>query len=51
MGRRTEQTCFQRGNADCQHGHEKMLNIANYHRNASENYNEGSPHPDQNGHH
>ena len=29
MGRRPEQTFFQRGNADGQQAHEKMLNIAN----------------------
>ena len=28
---------------------EKMLNIANYHGNASQNYNEISPHTCQNG--
>ena len=36
---------------DGQQAHEKMLNIANYHKNANENYTDGSPHPDQNGHH
>ena len=30
MGQRTEQTFFQRGNADGQQAHEKMLNIANH---------------------
>ena len=29
MGRRSEQTFFQSGNADGQQAHEKMLNIAN----------------------
>ena len=28
-----------------------MLNITNYQRNANQNYNEVSPHTDQNGHH
>ena len=28
-----------------------MLNIAHYQRNANQNYNEISPHTDQNGHH
>ena len=31
--------------------HEKMLNITHYQRNANQNYNETSPHTDQNGHH
>ena len=30
---------------------EKLLNIANYKRNANENYNEVSPHSSQNNHH
>ena len=30
MGRRPEQTFFQRGNADGQQAHEKMLNTANH---------------------
>ena len=29
----------------------KMLNVANYWRNANQNYNEVSPHSSQNGHH
>ena len=29
----------------------EMLNISNYQRNANQNYNEVSPHTDQNGHH
>ena len=36
---------------DGQKAHEKMLNIANYQRNASQNYNEVSSHTSQNGHH
>ena len=52
MGRRLEQTFFQRGNADGQKAHEKMLNITNYYqRNANQSYNEVSPHSGQNGHH
>ena len=43
MGRRTEQTLFQRGNADGQQAHEKMLNIVNHQGNANQNYNEISP--------
>ena len=31
--------------------HEKMLNITYYLRNANQNYNEISPHTNQNGHH
>lgn len=37
MGRITEQKCFQRGNADGQQAHEKMLNTANHQRNANQN--------------
>ena len=50
MGRRTEQTFFQRGNADGQQPHENMLNIANHQENADQNHNEVSPHNCQNGH-
>ena len=31
--------------------HEKMLNIADYTRNANQNYHEILPHTSQNGHH
>ena len=31
--------------------HEKIFNITNYYRNANQNYNEISPHTNQNGHH
>ena len=34
-----------------QQAHEKMLNIANYQRNANQNYHEVSTYTDQNGHH
>ena len=48
MGRKTEQTFFQRGNADGQEAHEKMLNITNYQGNANQNYNEITPHTSKN---
>ena len=51
MGRRTEQTFFQRGNADDQQAHEKMCNITSHQGNASQNHNEISPHTCQNGYH
>ena len=51
MGRRTEQTFFQRGNADGQQAHEKMLNTANEWGNANQNQNEISPHTCQIGYH
>ena len=51
MGRRTEQTFFQRGNADGQQANENMLNIANHQRNANQNHNEISPHTCQNSYH
>ena len=35
MGRRPEQAFFQRGNADGQQAHGKMLNIANHQGNAN----------------
>ena len=31
--------------------HEKILNITNYWRNPNQNYNEVTPHTNQNGHH
>ena len=43
MGRRTEQTFFQRGNVDGQQAHEKMLNIGSHQGNANQNHNEISP--------
>ena len=51
MGRRTEETDFQRGNADGQQAREEMLNITNHQENANQNYNELSPHTCQNGYH
>ena len=51
MGRRPKQTFLQRRHTDGQEAHEKMLNIANYSRNANQNYNEVPPHTNQNGHH
>ena len=51
MGRRTKWTFFQRGNADSQQAHEKMLNITNHQENANQNHNEISPHTRQNDYH
>ena len=51
MGRRTELTFLQRGNADGQQAHEKMLNIANHQVNVNQNYTGVSPHSCQNGYH
>ena len=48
MGRRLKQTFLQRRNTDDQQAHEKMINIANYQRNANQNY-EVSPPTSQNG--
>ena len=39
MGRRPEQTFFQRGNTDGWQAHEKIPNIANHQGNASQNHN------------
>ena len=50
MGRRAKYIFLQRRHTDGQEAHEKMLNITNYQRNASQNYSEVSP-PNQNGHH
>ena len=44
MGRRPEQTFFQRRHRDGQQSHEKMLNIANHQRDANQNHDEISPH-------
>ena len=38
MGRRSKQTFLRR--RDGQKAHEKILNIADYYRNANQNYNE-----------
>ena len=51
MGGRIEQTVFQRGNADGQQAHEKMLNIVKHQGNANQNHNEISPHTCHNGYH
>ena len=51
MGRRPKETFLQRGHANGQHTHVKMLKIANYQRNANQNYNEVLPHTGQNSHH
>ena len=51
MGRKPKYTFLQRRHTDSQYEHEKMLNIANYWRNAYHNYNEVPPHTSQNGHH
>ena len=48
---RPKQTFLQRRDADGQQIHEKMLSIANYQRNANQNYKEISLHVGQNGHH
>ena len=50
MSRKPKQTFFQRRHEDGQQTHEKMLNIANYYRNANQNYNV-SAQISQNGHH
>ena len=50
VGKRPEQTFLQRYTDD-QQAHEKMLNIADYKRNANQNYHEIPPHTSQNGHH
>ena len=51
MGGRPKEIFLQRRHTDGQQAHEKMLNIANYQRNANQNYNEVPPHTSQNGHH
>ena len=38
MGTRPKQTFFQRRHADSQQAQEKMLVVANYQRNANQNY-------------
>ena len=50
-GWKTRIDFFQRGNADGQRAHEKMLNITNHHGNANQNHNELSSHTYQNGCH
>ena len=51
MGRRLELTFLQRGHTDGQQAHEKMFNIANQQRNATQSSNEISLHIGQNGYH
>ena len=51
MGRRRKQTFIQRRHTDEQQTHEKMPSIANYQRNANQNYSKVPPHTSQNGHH
>ena len=50
MGRRPKQIFLQRRYMDGQQAHTKMLNMANYQRNANPNYNEVPLHTGQNGH-
>ena len=40
MGRRFEYTFYQRGNADGQQAHEKMLNTTNHQGNTNQKHNE-----------
>ena len=51
IGRRPEQTFFQRRHRDNQQTHEKMFNITNHQRKANQNHSEISPHTCQNGYH
>ena len=51
MGKRIKQTIFQRGNADGQQAHEKMLDITNHQGNANPKQNEVSPRICQNDYH
>ena len=39
MCRKPEQTYFQRGHADGQQAHEKMLTVANHQENSNQNHN------------
>ena len=48
MGRRTEETFFQRGNVDGQQAGEITFNITDHQGNANQNHNEISPHDCQN---
>ena len=49
MGRRPKQTFLQRKHTDGQEAHKKTRTIPDYERNASQNYNETSPHTSQDG--
>ena len=51
MGRKPEQTFFQRRHTDGQQTHVRMFNTANHQRNANQNLNEISPHTHQSGYH
>ena len=51
MGRRSKQTFIQRRHTDGQEAHEKMLNMANYQRNANQKHIKISLYTRQNGHH
>ena len=51
MRRRPKQTFLQRRHTDGQKAHEKLFDMANYQRNANQNYNEVSLYTSQNGHH
>ena len=51
MGKKPKLTFLQRRHMDNQQTHEKMLNTANYSRNANQNYYKVLPHTSQNGHH
>ena len=46
-----EQTLAQRGHAEVQQTHKRMLNIVNYQGNANQNHKEMSLHACQNGYH
>ena len=49
MGGRSKQTFLQRRHTNGQQAHEKMLNTANYQKNANQNHNEVPPHTIRNG--
>ena len=51
MGRRPKWTFLQGRHIDGQEAHKKMLNIANYQRNANQNYSEVPLYTTQKGHH
>ena len=51
MAKRRKQTFCQRRHEDGQEAIENMLNVANYQRNANQNYNEVTSHTCKNGHH
>ena len=51
MGRRNEQTFFQRGNIGGQQAYDKMLDIPNHQGNVHQNHNEIPPNTCKNGNH